>query len=223
MTGPDKLIIFDYSGTLSLEAPLFGRTENLVQALADSGLADLGIATPEIFWERIVQPTWEEGSTTGIGYKRLLTERIAALETVPGVARTEITAAASRFVDAYLRHSRIDSRWEDLLARLDAEPSVLAVVATDHYAEATAAIAENLRSLAPRIYVANSADLGVHKEDRRFWEKLKSLLPLTAVRRVLLIDDFGTNEAPEDDYAGQAKALDPAGKDPGDAPVRFFG
>jgi len=42
--------------------------------------------------------------------------------------------------------------------------------------------------------VANSADLGVHKADRRFWEILRKRLELDRLRHILLIDDFGVNE-----------------------------
>ena len=94
MSLPSSLVIFDYSGTLSLEAPCFGRPENLGPALAESGLSGLGVS-PENFWERIVNPTWEEGSTTAIGYQRLLAARIGALGLAPGVPEAEITAAMS--------------------------------------------------------------------------------------------------------------------------------
>jgi hypothetical protein len=207
MTGPESLVIFDYSGTLSLEAPLFGRPENLVRALADSGLATVGIAAPEDFWRKIVNPTWTKGSTTGIGYKRLLTERIADLGLVPGISPTEIAAAASCFVDGYLSHSRIDPRWKGTLTRLGEDPSVLTMIATDHYAEATATITGDLRSLASRIFVANSADIGCWKGDSRFWERIKQRLPVAEVRQVLIVDDFGSNEARGDDYGGEPEVL----------------
>ena len=38
---PEKLVIFDYSGTLSLEAPRFARPENLLSALAESQLRQI--------------------------------------------------------------------------------------------------------------------------------------------------------------------------------------
>ena len=53
-----KLIIFDYSGTLSLESTLFGRPDYLMKQLKESGLMDLGVTSPTIFWEQIVNPTW---------------------------------------------------------------------------------------------------------------------------------------------------------------------
>jgi hypothetical protein len=208
MNKPDKLVIFDYSGTLSPEAPQFGRPENLLRALAESGLFPLGVTTPKIFWEEIVGPTWIEGSTTATGYKRVLAERIAALGLAPGATGAEIAAASSRFVDRYLDHSRIDPRWRPILEKLSVHPGTALVIATDHYAEATETIIRHLRSrelparkageeAEPRfspIYIANSADIGFRKADRRFWEVLKSLLPLETVRSALIIDDFGFNE-----------------------------
>jgi hypothetical protein len=247
---PEKLILFDYSGTLSLEAPRFGRPENLFRALEGSGLAALGITSPELFWDGIVTSTWIEGSTTGSGYKRVMARRIAALKLSPDAPETEIGAAAGRFIDAYLAHSRINPRWRPILTRLSISPAVCTMIATDHYAEATEAIAGFLEAwsipakrasdgsastdsasacekepgVAPAdedrkrfrkrpshkpglpFFVANSADLGVWKADRRFWEILQARLPLKAVRRILLIDDFGLNEQAGDDYGGQAKA-----------------
>ncbi len=221
---PGKMVIFDYSGTLSLEAPRFGRPENLVRALEESGLAALGVSTPEGFWGNIVNPTWIEGSTTATGYARVMAERIVALRLAPDAPISEIEAAASRFVAMYLAASRIDPRWRPVLARLGGHPAAVTVVATDHYAEATGKIMECLDSWgipgrkigavegspspsASRFFVANSADLGVWKADRRFWEVLKSRLPLAAVRRILLIDDFGVNEEYGDSYGERAKVL----------------
>jgi hypothetical protein len=221
---PERFVIFDYSGTLSLEAPLFGRSEKLVRVLEESGLAALGVSTPEIFWRNIVNPTWIEGSTTSIGYARVMAERIAALRLAPDTQKGEIEAAASRFVAAYLACSRIDPHWRPLLARLSEQSAAITVIATDHYAEATGKIIDDLSSWgiparkvgkgeefpfppAFGFFVANSADLGVWKADRRFWEILKSQLPLAGVRRIVLIDDFGFNEESGDSYSGRAKVL----------------
>jgi phosphoglycolate phosphatase-like HAD superfamily hydrolase len=242
------LVIFDYSGTLSLEAPRFGRPASLVRALAESGLFSLGVTTSEIFWGEIVGPTWIEGSTTAIGYKRVMAERIDALGLAPGATGAEITAAASRFVDRYLDHSRIDPHWRPLLEKLTGYPGAAVAIATDHYAEATETIIRYLhswdiparkageeaeprfpagngkrppfgqrhtipdekggtapdssvknRELSP-LFIANSADIGFWKADRRFWEVLKSRFPLETVRSVLIIDDFGFNEDQGDRY-----------------------
>ena len=217
-------MIFDYSGTLSLEAPRFGRPGSLIRALEESGLAALGVSTPEIFWEKIVNPTWIEGSTTAIGYRQVMANRIAALQLAPDASINEIEAAAACFVDAYLSASRIDPRWRPVLERLSKQTAAITVIATDHYAEATERITgyldswgiparktggdeKPLLSAAEKFFVANSADLGVWKADRRFWEILKSRHPLATVRMILLIDDFGFNEASEDLYGGQAKVI----------------
>jgi hypothetical protein len=222
------LVIFDYSGTLSLEAPRFGQSANLMPAVAESGLFSLGVTTPEIFWEDIVGPTWIEGSTTAIGYKRVMAERIEALGLAPGATGAEITAAASRFVDRYLDHSRIDPHWRPLLEKLTGSPGAAVVIATDHYAEATETIIRYLHSWdipagktgeeaeprfpavngrrSPFLFsVANSADIGFWKVDRRFWEVLKSRFSLERVRSVLIIDDFGFNEDQGDRYGEWAR------------------
>ena len=224
MNKPDTLVIFDYSGTLSLEAPQFGRPAKLMRALAESGLSPLGVTTPKIFWEEIVVPTWIEGSTTATGYKRVLAERIDALGLAPGATGAEIAAAASRFVDRYLDHSRIDPRWRPILENLSVHPGTALVIATDHYAEATETIIRNLRSwdLQARkaeagsgkngwlslFSIANSADIGFWKADRRFWEVLKSRLPLETVRSALIIDDFGFNEEQGDSDGTWARVAD---------------
>lgn len=225
---PEKLVIFDYSGTLSLEAPRFARQENLLSALAESGLARLGIATPEKFWGEIVGPTWTRGGTTAIGYKRIMAQRIEALGVAPDATREEIAAAAFRFVNLYLTHSRIDPLWRPMLENLTGNPGAYVVIATDHYAEATEAITHNLDSwniparkagekggIAPDssvknrelfpLFIANSADIGFWKADCRFWDVLKLRLPLETVRSVLIIDDFGFNEEQGDGYGNLAR------------------
>lgn len=212
---PDKLIIFDYSGTLSIEAPRFARPDGLVHALRESGLAALGVATPAFFWEQIVGPTWVEGSTTTAGYKRVMAERITALG-LAGHNSPAIMAAASRFVDAYLDRSLIDPHWRPILSRLAGRPDIALVIATDHYGEIAEVILGHLKSwhlparrvaagtvLEPQaapVAVASSADIGFWKSDRPFWELLKAKLPLAALRSVLIIDDFGFNEEQGDRY-----------------------
>lgn len=225
MTGNalEKMVIFDYSGTLSLEAPRFARPENLVRTLAETGLAALGVSTGEIFWEEIVGPTWTLGSTTAIGYGRVIAERIAAIGLAPGAKGTDIATATARFVDRYLAHSRIDPRWRPILTELAADPAAAVVIATDHYAEATEAIARHLASLDIRkkrgtapdylqnnrelspFFIANSADIGFWKADRRFWEHLRLNPRLDKVRSLLIIDDFGFNEEQGDIYAKRTK------------------
>ncbi|MCG2739732.1 MAG: hypothetical protein L6300_05785 [Syntrophaceae bacterium] len=215
---PEKLVIFDYSGTISLEAPRFARPATLLSALAESGLARLGVATPEVFWNGIVGPTWRKGSTTAIGYNRVIAERITALGVAPGVAGAEIAAASSRFVDLYLAHSRMDPFWRPMLEKLAGNPGACVVIATDHYAEATETIIHNLRSwniparkageeAEPRFtfFIANSADIGFWKADRRFWEAVKLKFAITAIRSALIIDDFGFNEEQGDSYGKRAR------------------
>ncbi|MEW6334948.1 MAG: hypothetical protein AB1558_11825 [Thermodesulfobacteriota bacterium] len=219
---PEKLVIIDYCGTLSLAAPRFGRPDHLTRALDGSGLAALGVSTPEIFWEKIVDPTWIEGSTTSIGYAKVMAGRIASLDLAPGAPTAAIESAACRFVDLYLAASRIDPHWRPALTGLSGHPAAVTAVSTDHYAEATGMIIGYLDSWgiparrsgrgkpsasppASGFLVANSADLGALKESRRFWEILKSQLPPSSVRRILLIDDFGSNEAPGDSYGAHAQ------------------
>jgi hypothetical protein len=215
---PRKLIIFDYSGTLSLESTLFGRPDYLVKRLKESGLADMGVTSLSIFWEQIVNPTWVEGSTTQVGYKKVIEDRIKAIlyQNKSIVPSMKISDAASLFVDSYLRHSRIDNRWQPVLDKLNVHPSVRAIVATDHYAEATGYILQFLEELhiqavsakaamnarrSKSVIVANSADLGFHKDNTRFWEILKNGLHMGGVRHVLLVDDFGCNEQKDDSYS----------------------
>jgi FMN phosphatase YigB (HAD superfamily) len=216
---PEKLIIFDYSGTLSLNAVLFARPEHLMKELRESGLSDLGVTSPEIFWKEIVNPTWEEGSTTSVGYKGVIVERIRERFS-PAASDDMIALAASRFVENYLGHSRVDESWQHILRVLDKNSDVCVVIATDHYAEATDYIMKHLGELGvhavtakepvsdPEFVVANSADLGVHKADYRFWEILKANLRLDSVRQILLIDDFGFNEAGGDSYGELGKVLE---------------
>jgi hypothetical protein len=219
---PRKLIIFDYSGTLSMESTLFGRPDYLMKQLKESGLMDLGVTSPSIFWEQIVNPTWVEGSTTQVGYKKVMEDRINAIlyQNMSIVSCVKISDAASLFVDRYISNSRIDGRWQPVLDKLNRHPSVRAIIATDHYAEETGYILQFLKELhvqaasakvamaAPgstSVIVANSADLGFHKDNLRFWEILKNGLNMGGVRHVLLIDDFGCNEQKGNSYSAPEK------------------
>jgi hypothetical protein len=219
---PPNVIIFDYSGTLSPESTLFGRPDYLMKQLKESGLTDLGVTSPRIFWEQIVNPTWVEGSTTQVGYKKLIEDKISAIlyQNMSIVSNAKISDATSLFVDSYLGHSRIDGRWQPVLEKFNSYPSVRAIIATDHYAEATGYILKFLEKLyiqavaaraamaAPgskAVIVANSADLGFHKDNLRFWEILKNGLYMGGVRRILLIDDFGCNEAKGNSYSAAEK------------------
>jgi hypothetical protein len=162
-----------------------------------------------------------EGSTTEAGYKKVIADRInAILQNVSDDARVNISDAASLFVDSYLSHSRIDGRWQPVLDKLNRHPSVRAIIATDHYAEATGYILQFLEELhihavaaraavaAPgstAVIVANSADIGFHKDNFRFWGILKNGLDVGGVKGVLLIDDFGCNEQKGNSYSAPEK------------------
>lgn len=210
---PDRMLVLDFSGTLSLEAALFARDESLARALRESGLWQAGVDSREAFWDGIVNPTWQEGSTTAIGYAQLLLRHLLQMAESRGESpcRNDLLAAASRFVEAYLRHSPIDPTWGQALHRLLRHPGLVIVVATDHYAEATAHIVGQLTRLglagapalearAERVLVANSADLGYRKATERFWAALQAARGL-ALERVALVDDFGAHEQPLDGYA----------------------
>jgi len=144
----DKLILFDYSGTLSLQAVLFGQEDSLQSALERSGLACLGI-TPTLFWEEIVNPTWEEGSTTQVGYQQIMLKRLlegAALQN-PGTepwSVPDLQGAVAGFVNSYLASSPMEEAWRPLLRELPNQRDLCTVIATDHYAEATPAILKYL-------------------------------------------------------------------------------
>ena len=217
---PTHLVIFDYSGTLSLQAPRFGHPDHLMKELVACGLTAFGIDAVDIFWNEIVNPTWAEGSTTSAGYAFLLEQRIGERlrETATRTDDWAIHAAAARFVRRYLAYSAIDPRWTPLLKWFNTFPEVVTLIATDHYREATAAIIAHLKdcrlegvalpdlsraaSSLGRIIVANSADLGVHKAERSFWEIVKTRLPLIA--RIIIIDDFGAHEQTGDAYGAVA-------------------
>lgn len=221
---PDTLILFDYSGTLSLSAVAFGRENPLREALEKSGLARLGV-TPSRFWAEIVNPTWEEGSTTRVGYKEVMLRRLrdGAAGWNPGsppVPDRELEKAVGDFVDSYLAASSMEERWRPLLKSLSSRPDACTVIATDHYAEATPAIVKFLADWdipalpadgafgahrPPALVVANSADLGVHKDEPSFWQRLKTGLQLCPLRAVLLVDDFGFNEQAGDAYGERAR------------------
>lgn len=213
------LVVLDFSGTLSLEAVLYGQEENLARELEESSLHCAGLTTVELYWQEIANSTWEVGSTTAIGYHRLVFEqarRIAAQQAVRP-SEQEIWASASRFAGRYFAHLVIDPAWAELLQAMAARPDLWVVVATDHYAEATSQIVGQLQGLgvaaAPvlseraerSVLVANSADLGRRKASRGFWEQVRAAQAVETLHRVILVDDFGGNEQPLDSYSAQEK------------------
>jgi FMN phosphatase YigB (HAD superfamily) len=211
----DKLIIFDYSGTLSLDAIEFSNPEKLISHLQESGLFELGVDNAALFWE-IVNSTWEKGSTTQLGYKTVLEERFAELFPQKAAEnRAKLIRSISKFVDAYLHHSRIENHWQSILRKLSQEKSTTVIIATDHYAEATEAIIKHLgkwgikaapfsANMEENFIIANSADMGVYKCSREFWQIVKNSLKQD-FKQILIIDDFGVNEQPDDAYADAIK------------------
>jgi hypothetical protein len=208
---PDKLIIFDYSGTLSPGMAAFARPDNLMKHLKSSGLFKLGVNSTVLFWE-IINTTWTRGSTSMLGYNKVMLARLEELfPEIAGPKKPEATKAVSDFVAAYLNHSFIDEHWRSILQELSADKSVQVIIATDHYAEATSVIINCLSAwkiqatttearIKYNFVVANSADIGVHKAEKKFWNTLQSNFGIN-VKRVLLIDDFGANEQSADAYA----------------------
>ncbi len=183
-----KGIIFDYSGTLSLGAVQFGESRQLSEALRTAGLADLGVTTPAVFWDQIVNPTWEEGSTSAVGYKEVMARRLVE---VFGHEPSAVRGAVSHFVDAYFAASGIEPVWWPLLKTLAADPSTKTIIASDHYAEATDLIRGYLAGIGISavsakdvgrqtrggpFVIATSADIGFHKSTQRFWETVKGVI-----------------------------------------------
>lgn len=209
------LVVLDYSGTLSTGAVRFAQPRSLARSLQGSGLAALGVTDPPTFWTRVVDPTWQAGSTGGSSYAECVALGVRALnpQADPEMAR----AAAERFARAYLEASSIDDGWGPLLADLAGDRGLSGVIATDHYREATPKLLEELERLgssgrrigdvgpASSIAVANSADLGGLKTTGRFWRAVRSDLAShgRGFERVVVIDDFGANEMAEDDYSAK--------------------
>ena len=212
-----KGIIFDYSGTLSIGAVLFASPGRLAEELRRSGLGDLGVTTPAVFWDQIVNPTWERGSTTAVGYKKVMAQRVAE---VFGREPSAVSLPVSRFVDAYFEQSKIDVRWWPLLKTLAADPSAKTIIASDHYAEATDVIAGCLTQMGIRtvsvrdatgrnpdvsFFIANSADIGFPKTTERYWHTVRGLIRQESLMGLFIVDDFGANEQPGDSYARNEK------------------
>ncbi len=219
-----KLItVFDYSGTLSLEAVAFAKDDVLERQLRLSGLAEFGVVSPDTFWNSVVAPTWEEGSRTPIGYRRLMVEKISEKWTVrrKEASLDALDKAAGIFVGQYFSHSEIDPAWHLLLRELYDHPLITTIVATDHYAEATEAIKGQFQDMQMKavslpveaaaaesrncFFIANSADLGCHKDEEEFWVLVREQTSWTPGDCLLLVDDFGANEVAGDHYRQEAR------------------
>jgi len=214
----EKFVLLDFSGTLSIEAVNFGQTETLYSYLEKSGLVELGVASETFFWNEIVTPTWPEGSTTRRGYAGIIADRIISLSADGNNLQRNLAVqkAASLFMASYFDHCRIDPAWKNILRSLQNDPSTQVAVVTDHYAEATAMITDRMaawdidaiplekaaKGTKNPLIIANSADVGFHKIDCRFWRAFHDRLfhhDHDDVR-ILFIDDFGANEAIGDNY-----------------------
>jgi FMN phosphatase YigB (HAD superfamily) len=210
------LILFDFSGTLSIQVTHFGRQENLEEQLNETGLWQHGIDHVEVFWNEIVNSTWLEASTTTRGYKAAMFDAVMRVAHARDIrsSEEEIWQSVSAFVDHYFSWCKVDSHWILLLMSLMNRRDVRVVVATDHYAEATDHIIEQLQVIGiesiqaldtnrtgKEVIVANSADIGFHKSNPEFWHRLRTTLGIEQVQSVILVDDFGFNEAAMDQYA----------------------
>ena len=214
-----EVVVLDFSGTLSVEGPQFAAPETLADRLRDSGLWELGIDDPRLFWERLVHPTWHRGSTTTDGYAAVLAGAAAGVlhERGRDVPPATIELAAAAFAGHYFAHSPIAPQWHGCLRRLHDRDHLTLVVATDHYAEATAHITAELTALgldgasvtqacAPgQLLIANSADIGHHKTTAEFWKPVHGALDHDDVAALVLIDDFGANEADAAGYADRER------------------
>lgn len=212
------LLVLDFSGTLSVAAARFAAPDRLRSELEHAGLADLGVDSPAVFFDELINPTWAEGSTTGRGYAAVLTDALHTLLSgrEPPVAAHAVRDRAEAFAARYLAASTIAPEWGRWLRRIVGVPDVAVVIATDHYADATGHIIDQLGRLGiravplppgagraqPRVMVANSADLGRHKSDPAFWAAVRHGVDRRIVR-VVLLDDFGANEVDADAYAAR--------------------
>ncbi len=223
-----RLLVLDFSGMLSLEAVRSGMPDRLEQALRQSGLWDLGVDV-ERYWNDIVKPTWETGSTTRTPYAHLIAQRTPALR----LSAEDALRRAERFVQAYLQTSVIDPAWRPLFDALQSAEHVTTLVATDHYAEATDQIAHQITAMGWRaaalrtdetgrtspqtittpagaspplrtLLIANSADLGARKDSAYFWQRVQEGLAVQP-QEILVVDDFGANENLLDFYADPVK------------------
>ena len=214
-----NLIIFDYSGTISLKSVLFSSNESILQALHKSGLDKFGVCSPKVFWNRIVNPTWKKGSLTPIGYTSVIQSAVKEWMLKDSIFYSEegLQKSAESFVHEYLENSQPDSRWGGILEALMQREDCFILIATDHYAEATqyfqdhfARIGIKMEVVQPSscykpskaaLFLANSADLGYHKNDPEYWYIIKQFLSPHKVGKVILVDDFGYNEHVDDAYA----------------------
>ncbi|MFQ3684596.1 hypothetical protein, partial [Roseiflexus sp.] len=192
-----------------------------------SGLWDAGV-TVERYWNDLVAPTWDIGSTTRTPYAHLMAQHITA----PHLSADEVRRRAERFVQFYLQASVIDPVWRSLFVALRTDEGVTILVATDHYAEATDHIARQIAAMewcvaalqvdetgkvlqqrvavaggasqsSRAVLLASSADLGARKTAPLFWQRVQRGAALQP-QHILVIDDFGANENLLDPYADPA-------------------
>jgi hypothetical protein len=210
------LVVLDFSGTLSIDAVRFAAPDRIAAELQRAGLWSLGVDSAALFWERVIEPSWAGGSTSDTGYLAALSDAVDDVLRAQGrdVARETVERSVGAFAVSYFACSTIAPQWRRYLKRVTSRNDTTVVVATDHYAEATAHISAELAALgipsAPvaagpvegqRVAVANSADLGCHKASTRYWQAVDRALNVQPVSRLVLVDDFGASEATGDAYS----------------------
>ena len=63
-----RLVVLDFSGTLSIAAVRFGQPASIESAVQECDLADQGIDA-RLLWSEIILPSWHEAITTRRGYE----------------------------------------------------------------------------------------------------------------------------------------------------------
>jgi len=201
-----RLVVLDFSGTLSIAAGRFGQPASIESAVQECGLADQGVDA-RLLWSEIILPSWHETITTRRGYEGVLTDAAMTVLSARGRPTDRVADGIAAFTRRYLAANRIAPEWRPWLRRFTTLRVTRVIVATDHAAEATAQISSDLTVLGvdnaavaqasatdARCLIANSADLGSRKSGQLFWQKVRHALPARRVTHVIVVDDFGANE-----------------------------
>lgn len=227
---PKTLIIFDYSGTLSISMAQFSETTRLIRTLNKSGLAKYKINSPEVYWEEIVWKTWGHASITSKHYSQYIFEQLLRLNYNSNQNYiNQLEISAKNFVNSYLSFAKIENKWKMLLQKLANTPEIILLIATDNYFEFSKKIIsefENIQLPATcisndfnfskikykQILIANSAEIGYTKSQFKFWmfikNKISEIYDLANLQNILLIDDFGENENSADVYLNKSHKSD---------------
>lgn len=96
-----RLVVLDFSGTLSIAAVRFGQPASIESAVQECGLADQAVDA-RVLWSEIILPSWHKTITTRRGYEGVLTDAAMTVLSARGRPTDRVADGIAAFTRRYL-------------------------------------------------------------------------------------------------------------------------